>query len=245
MLRLLMIVVLAAGAARAAGATDIPGDRSTRATLPLSPSRITFQFEAAGDKDWHRLSLTKGQDYHVAWYAAFTDAKATLRDKTGAALSAGYSTAGYYRWSLAGFSFRAGYDGLHYLTLVAVGNDENSSSYSSPYSAQVTNDCASATLTKCQLPLNRVTNGILTSGLDINALSMNLSANQAYVLTVPSSDPVFMRLTILTGNGTPTASGSSSDSDGTIVTFQTAAVGRYFVQATGGQQSYSMLVKQR
>ena len=78
------------GAGQAAWAGDIPGDKSTKATLPVSVARTLGTLERAGDSDWYRVTLKGDTDYTVDVSPPETGygfIEANLRDASGKVLA--------------------------------------------------------------------------------------------------------------------------------------------------------------
>ena len=78
----LAALLLAAPAARAA---DIPGDKSTKATITPGPARFEGVLDKAGDSDWYRITLKAGRNYAFE-SASFCDTKVALRNTAGKVL---------------------------------------------------------------------------------------------------------------------------------------------------------------
>lgn len=244
---LLITVALATatlGPLNIAEAADVPGDQSTRATLPLSPSFSTFSFDIAGDKDWYRLTLTKGQDYHFGYSSIFTAAKITLRDRNGKALASG-SVDQDPITATEGFSFRAAADGLHYLAMADVGlGEEVNTSYPAEYKLLVTRDCAGSNVTRCRLPLNKRTNGELTTGSDQDVFAADLRANRSYMLTL---DPVYGGIYMdaqIEGSHRDLRV-TSDDDNNELYTFRVTRSGRFLIRIAGTerQEPYRLLLR--
>src|SRR3954466_913287 len=75
-------LLLAAPAARAA---DIPGDKSTRATITPGPARFEGVLDKAGDSDWYRITPNAGRNYAFE-SASFCDTRVVLRNAAGKVL---------------------------------------------------------------------------------------------------------------------------------------------------------------
>jgi hypothetical protein len=94
----LAALLLAAPAARAA---DIPGDKSTKATITPGPARFEGVLDKAGDSDWYRVTLKAGRNYAFE-SASFCDTKVALRNAAGKVLKT------------SGFANDNGDDGLEF-----------------------------------------------------------------------------------------------------------------------------------
>lgn len=247
---LITAVTFAAGmvAAQVAAAADVPGDKSTRAILQLSPTFASYPFDAAGDKDWYRVNLTKGQDYHIGFSSYYTDGKVTLRDSAGKALAAEFYGRYFNVSNATGISFRAGYTGLHYVAIADVGEEPEEITYPAAYRFLVTKDCADDFITRCQLPQGKATPGVLTTGNDQDFFYAELQGNRTYVATMswkaagPYLDAYVRHPTNIALQVEKTYNDNS-----TVLTFKTGSAGRYFVVVAGTErsESYSLLLKPR
>src|SRR3954452_10766688 len=72
-------------AAPAAWAADIPGDKSTKATITPGPARFEGVLDKAGDSDWYRITLKAGRNYAFE-SASFCDTRVVLPNAAGKVL---------------------------------------------------------------------------------------------------------------------------------------------------------------
>lgn len=106
-------LAVVAGQARAA---DIPGNRSTKAVLPVGTSYTNGLFETKVDADWYRVQLKQGNRYSLGAISLPSGSKLTMRLYDNQV----QPIRGVRVGKGGGFTFTAPRNGLFY---VAVDND--------------------------------------------------------------------------------------------------------------------------
>ena len=110
MLTRAVVLVAAVALPGVAQAADIRGDRSTRATLPVSSTHTPSRFEFRKDSDWCRVTLAAGTDYAVSSNGSY-GLDIRLRDAAGRILASAHD--GDY--TDAGFERRAPSSGTYFV----------------------------------------------------------------------------------------------------------------------------------
>jgi hypothetical protein len=132
-------------------AADIPGNKSTAATLPIKDVVRTGLFETAGDGDWYRVSLTKDATYAVMVDSGFPfnaddpSIGASARTSGGTVLGSDIDNP----LNVGGFTFTAKATGTHFIVYKHLAGVP----LPTGYEARITTDCLATIRTKCALAL--------------------------------------------------------------------------------------------
>ena len=238
---LLAVAIIGAGHAALAG--DIPGDRTTKATLPVSVARTPGTLETAGDKDRYRVTLKDDTDYTVdvsppeTGYGFIT---ARLRDDRGKVLASATIDASDRDTSDEGFEYHTRRGGLYFLEYKGTANHRGD-----PYLARIAGDCRTGTASRCTLAVGRRYGGLIAYQYDEDWFRVPLTAGVRYRIDLAR-----------TGGTGPSVAGRVTDAGGkTIldglgtgpVTFVPKADGTYFVAVVDedsfyGDVRYSLLL---
>jgi hypothetical protein len=229
---LLGIAILGAGQAALAG--DIPGDKSTKATLPVSVARTLGTLETAGDKDWYRVTLKDKTDYTVDVSPPETGygfIVATLRNAAGKALASVAIDASDRDTSDEGFEYHTRYGGLYFLEYKGDANHRGD-----PYLARIAGDCRTGTVSRCTLAVGRRHDGLIAYQYDEDWFRIPLTAGVRYRIDLAR-----------TGGSGPSVAGRVTDASGKTVldglgsgpvNFVPKANGTYFVAVVDGDFFY-------
>ena len=222
------------GTSHATLAGDIPGDRTTKATLPVSVARTLGTLEKAGDSDWYRVTLKDNTDYTVDVSPPETGygfIVAKLRDATGKVLASVAIDASDRDTSDEGFEYHTRYGGLYFLEYKGIANHRGD-----PYLARIAGDCRTGTVTGCSLTLGRRHSGLIAYQYDEDWFRVPLTAGVRYRIDLAR-----------TGGTGPSIAGRVTDANGKTVldglgsgpvTFVPKANGTYFVAVVDGDFFY-------
>ncbi len=110
------VALLPQGAALAAD--TIRADRFTTATLPLDQEGENYSYiDSAGDKDWWKVSLTKGKTYILRGGSFRCGTAVAVFNSSGSKLASASCSGSY----LGGLEFTPTYTGVHYVEYAANG----------------------------------------------------------------------------------------------------------------------------
>ena len=176
----LAALLLAAPAARAA---DIPGDKSTKATITPGPARFEGVLERQGDSDWYRITLKAGRNYAFE-SASFCDTRVVLRNAAGKVLK----TSGLASDNGDdGFEFRSattkGYF-VEYLDANPAVCLEYGGPYPHGYSGNVAMEVRGDTTTRGTIAPGQTINSLLNWGYDQDFFRAQLEGNKSYTVTL-------------------------------------------------------------
>ena len=222
------------GAGQAAWAGDIPGDKSTKATLPVSVARTLGTLERAGDSDWYRVTLKGDTDYTVDVSPPETGygfIEANLRDAGGKVLASATIDASDRDTSDEGFEYHARRGGLYFLEYRGVANHRGD-----PYLARIAGDCRTGTASRCALALGRRHGGLIAYQYDQDwfrvPLTVGSGTGSTWARTGGTGPSVAGRVTDASGKTVLDGLGSGP------VTFVPKAGGTYFVAVADGDFFY-------
>jgi serralysin len=222
----LAALLLAAPAARAA---DIPGDKSTKATITPGPARFDGVLDKAGDSDWYRITLKAGRNYAFE-SASFCDTRVVLRNAAGKVLK----TSGLASDNGDdGFEFRSattkGYF-VEYLDANPAVCLEYGGPYPHGYSGNVAMEVRGDTTTRGTIAPGQTIKSLLNWNTDQDYFRAQLYTGKRYTLTLggPSGTTVWVvdqKGEVVAGvpyNGPPPAG------------FRVPKSGTYYVVVAGG-----------
>jgi hypothetical protein len=224
---LLAAGLLSAAASGAHAADTVPGNASTRATLRVTTTPTPGVIDSAGDTDWYRVRLQKGQDYTVRFGSPNygSPASATLRDPRQRPLK----ESGYYSYGTSGFEFRATVTGDHF---VEVEGGFDPSVGPRAYTVSVTFDCRDAATTKCAIEPGRGRDGNSTYPGEFDRFAVTLDAARRYDLTATAADEYgYCYMRVLDAAGAVLAEASEdSEQTKTIAGFRPRRSGKPYLR---------------
>lgn len=215
--RAVVVLVAAVALPGAAGAADVRGDRSTRATLPVSSAYTPGTFEFRKDSDWYKVTLAAGTDYAVSSNGSY-GLVVRLRDAAGRVLTSVHD--GDY--TDAGFEFRAPKSGTYFVEYQETPNPDSGNT--GRYVARVMPDCRGDRTTTCTLRPGKPQTRQTAWFEDVDWFKVALTKGRTYTVTLDTADPSDVEIvrsdgTVLAGEGTP---------------FRPGATGAYFVRVRTG-----------
>jgi serralysin len=176
----LAALLLAAPAARAA---DIPGDKSTKATITPGPARFEGVLDKAGDSDWYRITLKAGRNYAFE-SASFCDTKVALRNAAGKVLK----TSGFANDNGDdGFEFRSATTKDYFVEYFDAAPDvclEYAGPYPHGYSGNVAMEVRGDTTTRGTIAPGQTIVSLLNWGYDQDFFRTQLRAGRSYTVTL-------------------------------------------------------------
>ena len=233
------------------GATDIPGNASTRATLTVEVANYAFtigEFERPGDRDWYRVSLSKGKHYFVAvnGNSSTCAVGGFVRNAAGKVLKSGTSDL----FIDEGFEFLAPYTGtffVEYRPLPLTCFSDFGAHFN--HFVRVSADCAGSPETSCLHAVGQARKSMLAGALDRDFFKVVLSKAKTYTLkAVPTNSPFLFTIGIANSTGRVRAQDQDDDSDGVnlIQGFRPTANGNHFLFVHAGDDFgtvYSLSLK--
>lgn len=227
MLRATLFATALALAAGDVFAADIPGGRSTRATVRVeSNDDNRGRWEKGGDSDWYKVALKKGQAYYfsVSGGEEYWAIDVAARKPNGVLIGSDSISTAYYGG--AGVEIIAPADGTYYLEAKGEPQQPQTTTTSSGYGYGVFPDCAAGRNTTCQLRIGISQQRQLVTGWDFDSFKLPLAAGRSYSVEI-TSDKDNAVLEILGPDGTVVATAGGGDRD------VPARVDRYVPRATG------------
>lgn len=219
------LALLPQGAALAAD--TIPGNRTTTATLTLDRELGSSSYiDSSVDKDWWRVSLTKGKAYMLRGASDNCGTTVTVYNSAGARLA----SIPCHGSVMAGLEFIPTYTGVHYVEYAANGR---STYYPYWYYADALNDCAGSKATTCTQPLDQDWSTRLQSRGDSDWRSINLRAGQTYTATATEGNTFFLSVRKPDGTILAFRSGYSPR-----IVFRAPTTGKYFVEVKSTRDTY-------
>ncbi|MFO1046650.1 MAG: hypothetical protein U1E52_01925 [Geminicoccaceae bacterium] len=221
-----------AGAAQAA---DVPGNRSTTATIAVSRPLGEGAIDFAGDSDWYKISLVKGKDYAVQIYAS-EDITVSIRDKNGNVLKSKINDPD----EIAGFEFRANYSGNYFIEYKDRLTDVKA--YPFRYHKLVSYDCKADASTGCSLALNDNRKWLFTFAQDLDWMAISLTKGKRYRIDLGAIGYFGVSLSLVNAAGTTLKRWDRNydDSQGShyvISNFSPANSGKYYIVAVGNEDN--------
>lgn len=176
-------IVLLAGMADAA--TDIPGNKNTKARLPTGSAGISGDLFGVGDSDWYKVQLDKGYNYGVLVDAYCPGTVVRLLDRNAKQLGTAksfYDFAAFITWQTT-------YTGLYYIEVKAVGiYVDCEDSYDGSFSLAAFRECGTSAQTRCALEVGRPVDSSITAYNDKDWFKIDIPATGTYTFRV--SDPI-------------------------------------------------------
>jgi hypothetical protein len=168
----------------AAFGADIPGNKGTNAKLPVVPGAIsakTGTFEIAGDSDWYKVELKKGE-----WYAFGFDGSnsegfsfhARLRNPAGNVLVGDIVIP---ELEDNGLIFKAKRTGRHYVEVKHNGGDVQTM-----YRLWANIDCPGGFNPECKITVDVERKSVLTWHDDTDSFGVQLQQGKTYQLALES-----------------------------------------------------------
>lgn len=208
-------------------ADTIRGDRTTSATLPLDREAQVYSYiDNAVDKDWWKVSLTKGKAYVLRGLSDTCGTTLTVYNNSGKKVASARCSGLY----AAALEFVPTYTGLHYVEYAANGA---SARYPYYYYADALNDCAGSKATTCTQPLDQDFSTRVQSRSDSDWRSMNLRAGQTYTAADTAGNSFFLSVRKPDGTILAFKSGYSPR-----VVFRAPSTGKYFVEVKSTSDTY-------
>jgi hypothetical protein len=239
-------MVLAAAAVTASSAAlgaDIPGNKSTTATLPIKDVVRTELFEREGDADWYRVNLTRGVTYAVMVDSGFPfnaddpGIRAAARTSSGTILASTID----HPLNVGGFTFTARATGLHFIVYKHLAGVP----LPTGYEARITTDCLSSIETRCALALGVERKSAFNYAEDTDYLRVSLLRSKTYTLTGSGGPGSFFGIHI----GLHNATGErlwGGFLDNSSITFRPPADGTHFISASANDDfdyKYRLLLR--
>ena len=229
------LVVAMAAMAGPTQAADVPGNSSTKATIPVSPSFAEGIVDFAGDSDWYKINLTRGKDYALQAYGTY-NVTVNLRDKNGMVLKSKNSGSG----EILGLEFRANYTGNYFVEYKDRLTGEKS--YPFRYRRIVTYDCKAGSSTGCTLAQGDNRKWLFTFAQDVDWMAVSLVKGRRYQIDLGAIGFFGVGLRIVNASGATLKvwDRSYEDDEGShyvISNFVPTTTGKYFVVTQGGEQN--------
>lgn len=219
------LALLPLGAAQAAD--TIRGDRLTTTTLPLDRESQNWSYiDTAADKDWWKVSLTRGKAYILRSNSYGCSTMVSVYNSGGARLASARCL-GYYT---AAIEFIPTYTGVHFVEFAANGN---ATSYPQYYQPDALNDCAGSRATTCTQPLDLDFSTRLQSRSDSDWRSMTLRAGQTYTATATNGNNFFLSVRKPDGSILAFRSGYAPR-----IVFRAPTTGKYYVEVKSNSDTY-------
>lgn len=219
------LTLLPHGAALAAD--TIRGDRLTTTTLPLDrESQNGSYIDSATDKDWWKVSLTKGKAYILRSNSYSCSTMLAVYNNAGRKLTSA-PCSGYYT---AALEFIPTYTGIHYVEFVASGK---ATSYPQYYQPDALNDCAGSKATTCTQPIDLDFSTRLNSRSDSDWRAISLRAGQTYTATATDYNTFFLSVRKPDGSILAYRSGYAPR-----IVFRAPTTGKYFVEVKSTRDTY-------
>ena len=209
----------------AANAADIPGDRGTSATIPLSREKTEGEFDAEGDSDWYRVALKRGQTYAVGVEVPSNAAVINLRDARGRKVEGLTLPADGGR---GGFEVQPAASGTYFLELT----DRGGFGYPAPFEAAISTDCRGDAATACTLAPGQTRAPFLDWPSDIDYFKVKLEKGALYDIIVKYYAGLFVK--VLDARGRVVAERAPPGEAPSIVGLKVPRTGTYFVAVTEG-----------
>lgn len=172
-------------ASMADAATDIPGNKNTKATLPTGSAGIDGDLFGVGDSDWYKVQLDKGYNYGVLVDAYCPATALRLLDRNGKQLGTArsyYDFAGFITWQTT-------YTGLYYVDVKAVGlSGDCDGGYQGYFTLSAVRECGPDARTRCTLEPGKPLDSWISAHNDKDWFRIDLPAAGTY--TFRASDPV-------------------------------------------------------
>jgi hypothetical protein len=208
-------------------AADIPGNKQSTVTLPISDAIKAGLFETRGDSDWYKVKLEAGKTY-----AVFIDGNgpgdfselviyANIRSASGAKLA---GDRGIPSLLQGGFTFSPTATGTYFVEY----KHDGDSVAPIGYAARITTDCRQDNKTACLLELGKLRKGSLNYAEDWDWFKVVLSTAKNYTLKLESD--VFVYGDLRNAAGNVVWSGSSDFTK----RFRPSANGTYYFTVAGG-----------
>jgi hypothetical protein len=220
-------VLMLAPHGAALAADTIRGDRLTTATLGLDRETQVYSYiDNAVDKDWWKVSLTKGKAYILRGISDMCGTNIAVHNSAGVRLARAQCLGTY----AAALEFVPTYTGVHYVEFAANGK---STSYPYYYYADALNDCAGSKATTCTQPLDLDFSTRLNSRSDSDWRSINLRAGQTYTAAATNGNTFFLSVRKPDGTILAFRSGYSPR-----IVFRAPTTGKYFVEVKSTRDTY-------
>lgn len=238
-------------ATSAVRAADIPGDKTTKATLPFGLGDFpgnpdgtgakSGDFDTPTDSDWYRVRLARGTTYTTSIFEGGVVAchKVELRDRTGKLLKS--SPAGG-EFLDPGIEFKAPYEGLFFIAARACGFDDEPPD-GNGYSVRITEDCAADKTTDCRLVPGKTLRRFLVFSADVDWVKVALKVGQSYTFQAEDVDSLLAGLEVDLVDAKGGVVRESDCPDGgcslqTIARFVPESSGDYFIRVRNRDLEY-------
>lgn len=211
---------VSAGTVRAA---DIPGDRSTTATVGLAEAATSI-FETRNDRDWFRIRLSRGQNYAFRCSSLTRSAEVRIRNPAGRQIGA---TEFCDSGSTTGRTFVPTGTGVHFLSVF--GRDEVGPD--TTYFASVRADIPENLSTEARLTLGKATTLFADFAGEADWLRLRLERGRTYEVALDVPDDAAASLTLREPSKAIVAQAiDSSPDDGRVtLTYRARVTGDHIV----------------